>query len=497
MSDGETSAHPQLERLAGLYASRRFPEAINLALSITKKFPGEPLTYKILGAALAQSGNISKALDANIKLVSLTPHDHEAHINLGITLNELGRYNEAEKSFRTAIELEANSFLCYYNLGVTLKKVGRFEESIASYEKAVQLNPDFTSAHNNLASVLLELRRYNEAECSSRKAIALNQNYPLAHCNLGHALKGLGNLQESEQSYTRALTLRPNFEDALMGRWRLLFDAKDYESALRDSDRSMSRGSTANSLAALYALGRIEEIYDRLEAHSKADDTDISVAAFAAFISNTQGRNAPYNFCNNPLDFIYFSNLSNHIKNSSHFIFELTEEITKMPTVWEPSGKTTQKGFQSPQGMNIFEKSNVMLDRLKAVIFEELDTYLLKYKNHTCSYISKWPTEYEIFGWHVVLKSQGHQKAHIHKSGWLSGVIYLKVVPCLEENEGAIEFSLNGETYTADNSAKLVYQPELGDLVFFPSCLHHKTIPFTTDTDRIIIAFDLKPDYLS
>ena len=60
-------------------------------------------------------------------------------------------------------------------------------------------------------------------------------------------------------------------------------------------------------------------------------------------------------------------------------------------------------------------------------------------------------------------------------------------------SEGAIEFSLNGVFYSDVNSPKVIYQPKLGDIVLFPSSLHHRTIPFSTNTDRISIAFDLIP----
>jgi len=56
-----------------------------------------------------------------------------------------------------------------------------------------------------------------------------------------------------------------------------------------------------------------------------------------------------------------------------------------------------------------------------------------------------------------------------------------------------IEFSLNGQYYSNVNSPKLIHQPKLGDIVFFPSSLHHRTIPFSTNNDRIIVSFDLKP----
>ena len=77
--------------------------------------------------------------------------------------------------------------------------------------------------------------------------------------------------------------------------------------------------------------------------------------------------------------------------------------------------------------------------------FVIIDNRDLKFQKETCSFIKKWPSEIFLNGWHVVLKKQGYNTAHIHPTGWLSGVIYLKVVPALEKNEGAIEFSLNGQ----------------------------------------------------
>ena len=89
----------------------------------------------------------------------------------------------------------------------------------------------------------------------------------------------------------------------------------------------------------------------------------------------------------------------------------------------------------------------------------------------------------------------GHQGTHIHAGGWLSGVFYLKTVQEPIENEGAIEFGLDGYEYEedGDNLPKILYEPQQGDMVLFPSSLFHRTLPITSQSERWVIAFDLIP----
>jgi uncharacterized protein (TIGR02466 family) len=255
-----------------------------------------------------------------------------------------------------------------------------------------------------------------------------------------------------------------------------------------------SKGAIQLDLTSLYALGRIEEIYKRIEHKSKMDGENISIAAFSAFISEAEKKPTAYNFCPNPIDFIHVANLSSHVNDKVAYVAEIIEELNEIKTVWEPAGKSTVRGFQSLPRKNLFESPSKKIAQLKTIIINEIKAYYLKYHSKSCSYIQKLPSGNNLLGWHVILKHQGHQTAHIHPGGWLSGVIYLKVVPSLGKDEGAIEFSLNGDRYSNINSSKLTHHPEVGDIVFFPSSLHHKTIPFTTDSDRIIVSFDLIND---
>ena len=376
-------------------------------------------------------------------------------------------------------------------LGAIFSQTGRSSEGLIACIKSVELSPENAEAHYNLGVIFKELGRLKEAEESYRKATVLKPNYALAQFNLGNILKQLDRLEEAEESYSKGIILKPGFSEALLNRGQLLFDKGEFEVALRDFDLCNTKSSRARSLSCLYALGRIEDIYKRIELQDKVDGENLRVAAIASFITEREQKDTANNFCKNPLEFIHFSNISTHLENSNLFIEELIEELHNVKTTWEPFNKTTHKGFQSK--INLFENPLEKMSYLKSIIIDELDLYYLRFKNESCSYIQKWPSKKNLYGWHVILKQQGNQKVHIHPSGWLSGVIYLKVVPTLGKDEGSIEFGLSGKRYSHLDSPKLIHQPNLGDIVFFPSSLHHRTIPFSTDTDRIIVSFDLMP----
>jgi hypothetical protein len=44
-----------------------------------------------------------------------------------------------------------------------------------------------------------------------------------------------------------------------------------------------------------------------------------------------------------------------------------------------------------------------------------------------------------------------------------------------------------------DNFPTKTYPVDVGDVVFFPSSVFHRTIPFASKEERICIAFDVKP----
>ena len=439
-----------------------------------------------------QEGRLEEAERLYRSILENQPTNLDVNNNLGVLLYSLGKFDEAEASYRKAIEIKPDYLQAHNNLGVVLQSLSRHDDADASYGKVIKLNPEYAEVHNNLGILQMSQGKIKESEASYRKAIELKPGFIEAYCNLGSLLSDFNELDEAETNANKAIEINPNYEKALLTRGRILFKKEKFELALRDLECCSSNESRSIILSSLYNLGRTKEIYESIEKNLELDDKDIKVAAFSSFISHKEKKVTAHKFCNNPIDFIHVSNLSTHHKNSNIFINQLIEKLKNVETRWEPSLKTTHKGFQSL--LNLFEILPKEFEDLRSIIVSELDAYHSKFKDETCTFIQKWPNEKHLTAWHVILKQQGFQAPHIHPDGWLSGVIYLKVVPHLEKHEGAIEFSLNGWGYSDSNSLKMVKQPNEGDIILFPSSLHHRTIPFSSNKDRISIAFDLIPN---
>ena len=281
-------SQPELETLLQYFHNKQYDLAEKTALILSKKFPNHPFSWTVLGAVFNQTGKLSDALFACQKSVALEPDKAEAHNNLGNTLFKLGKLEEAEKSCKKAVELEPKNAL----------------------------------AQNNLGNILFKLKKLEEAEKAYRIAILIQQNNVQAFYNLGNTLKALGKNEEAEFNYNNAIKIKPDFSEALMMRGGLLFERGEFESALKDFDVCNSPRSRARALISLYAIGRVKEVYERIENLSNVDNKNLRIAALSAFLNATEKKKTKFNFCDNPLNFIYFSNISSHIKDSDIFINE-------------------------------------------------------------------------------------------------------------------------------------------------------------------------------
>ena len=368
---------------------------------------------------------------------------------------------------------------------------GNFNEVVNKYNQIIEIEPNNYKAHNNLGNALKELGKLKEAATSYRQAIKIKPDYTKAHFNLGNILNDFGKFKEAIPSLLLALKIKPNFNDAhncLAISYKKL---GKFEKAITHYKKANSSESRAQILQCLYILKKTNEYNKYLSKLCKNDPKNLKAASISTFVSNQLNLENIYPFCKNPLKFIFFKNIKSNFVPFKKLINSLINESNNLTFVWED--RTTKKGFQSKG--NLFALQTLSIVNLKNIIIKAINEYKIKYKSKSDGFITQWPHKFTLLGWYNKLLKHGHQQSHIHPGGWLSGCFYLKMPKPLKKGEGAISFGLHGYDYPIVNSNIPNYQyfPIEGDLILFPSSLFHKTLPFSSNDERHVIAFDTIP----
>ena len=293
-----------LNNLLQLYSDKKFDDAEQHCILITKEFPNDPVAYKLLAILLRKKGLKEEALNVNQVAYKLDPEDIETLNNLGIMYKDLGRLKEAEDSYRMilklnsnfaeaynnlgnilyelerfqesesclrdAIELKPNFAEAYSNLGITLNKLEKLEEAEESHLQAIALNPNFAESYNELGVILQKLNQFDAAEVNYRKAIEIKSNHYHAYNNLGTILKKSRKLIEAKKSYEKAIALNPSFYLSHYNYANTLRDLGRFDEAERSYREALalnpSFAEAHNSLGSmLYKIGRLDEAKESLE----------------------------------------------------------------------------------------------------------------------------------------------------------------------------------------------------------------------------------------
>ena len=116
-----------------------------------------------------------------------------------------------------------------------------------------------------------------------------------------------------------------------------------------------------------------------------------------------------------------------------------------------------------------------------------------RYADHPM--IADQPREIDLDSWSLTVRGDGREAWHIHPTGWISGVYYVRMPPRgrLTGAAGAIEF---GPLPFGAERDRLPWPrrrllPEGGQLLLFPSYFAHRTWPTGLDEPRTVVAFDV------
>lgn len=128
--------------------------------------PGDPYVWSVIGLALDELGDWSRAQAVFWYARRRFPHNPKAHNQLGHALAMRGLVDEGEAVFRQAIRRFPDNMFCRNDLAHTLRVAGRREEAVSVYREAQSVEPKNQVTAAGLTGTLIDLGRKDEASAA-------------------------------------------------------------------------------------------------------------------------------------------------------------------------------------------------------------------------------------------------------------------------------------------------------------------------------------------
>jgi tetratricopeptide (TPR) repeat protein len=249
---------------------------------------------------LAESGEVTGAVQLLEKSIETDPSGSTSHIHLGVRLAQQGRFEAAAEQFRLALKAAPNSVEAKSSLGLALTELGQLEEAQRLYREVLDQHPDhgptlvylgeLLARQGKTAEALEHLRRGVQAQPGNglyqytlgellarsgaspdeailhlRKAVQLLPQHAGAHYTLGVLLARGGERAGAKVEFEQAVKLSPQLTDACIGLAGIALEEGDSQSAVKWAER-------ANDLSGYSRSFYLETLADAYQAAGRAED---------------------------------------------------------------------------------------------------------------------------------------------------------------------------------------------------------------------------------
>ncbi len=449
----------------------RHADAIQWLRRAEKAAPTEPRFPFELSQMLHAMGDPDGAIEAMRRTAELAPSAPEPIINLGALQLQAGQHADAAAT----LEMAARSFPAradaHFNLGVAFKHLGRLGDAREAYAKAAALDPANPQYQFALGNLLIEVQAYGEAVDVLAPLSRQHPNELEIVERLGFAPAQTGDAKAAGELHARILAAQP---DNVPIRQRLMYNQMqlgDWPGAA-DNCRRILAADPGN----IATLGYRKFI--RREAPDETADDGADIYAPSTWVRTMRLPTPPG-----------FASLAAFNEQLSAEILDAARRQQPAPAISLHNGKIVS---------NLKDCEGDAIAALVRAIEETVGQYIPGYDAPFATpWTARRPAAWETYIWSTVLQSEGFQNSHMHPSAWLSGVYYARLPSTLgggDGHDGWLEFGRAPERLATTQTDDVDFvEPEAGLLVLFPSYLHHRTVPFTSDDRRISIAFDCEP----
>ena len=475
------------------HASNNIEGAQNLYKEVLKINPNHTPALNNLGVVFKTIGENQKAKDCYEKAIEIDPSNADAHCNLGMIFKELEENQKAIDCYERAIKINPKHVNAYNNLGVVFQKLVQRQKAKDCYEKAIEFNPSNADAYLNLGTIFGELEENQKAIDCYERAIKINPKYRNAYNNLGGIFNKLGNYKKAIDNYEKSIEIDPKYEITIYNLGVALHATQQYKKAAEKFKLIKFKNSKSFLLSCLYSLDDKFNFFETLDDQIKQGEINAIIGSLCSRSEIKYGVKKLNPFCGDPLKYSLKIDLTEKYDFKDIFVDPI-KSFLKQNIFSTTHQDLLTNGLQTAG--NLFDKKNYFLDRIKDIIYLEVEKYQDHFKKSNEGIIRNWPKSHNINAWLVSMKSGGKLYPHIHDYGWLSGSIYINVPPKLKTDSGNLVVCVNDQEIEIekDTNAKKIMDVVTGNLCLFPSSLYHYTIPFESNEERIVLAFDVMPN---
>lgn len=136
-----------------------------------------------IAAFAAVPPNLTKAIEAQRRLVVERPQDAAVFNDLGSLLLLAERTDEAETAYRKAIELDPDKVSALFNLAQLQQQRGKKREALRLYDRVVEIQPNHAWAHYQIGTLYERWNQNSRAVEHYARAFALDPQLAFKEVN--------------------------------------------------------------------------------------------------------------------------------------------------------------------------------------------------------------------------------------------------------------------------------------------------------------------------